>query len=205
MSPLIELTPTGRRRLDHLRKRYGADRYVIEHDTWGAEIRQAVALRIDATGWVTDVRLIRLDSELREVPVLVQTLRAAYASAELTRLLTNAHERGPIDPAAVRRGRDLLAGRRRIVAPTIARPLPITRPQGPITPRLRTLEVAGRDRIFRGASRDDELWVGIRRTNGLAELHVDPAWLRTTTPQMLRFALKEAFHAAYEEGETHGS
>lgn len=204
MIPLSELTPTGRRRLDHLRERYGAARYVIEHETWGAPIRH-VALRIDATGWVTDVRVDRIDDELRDVPALVRTMQDAYASAELTRLVTNAGERGPIDHEAVRRGADLLAGRRRIVAPTIAKPLPITRPSGPVTPRLRTLEVAGRDRVFRGASRDDEVWVGIRRTNGLAQIHVDAAWLRVTTPQMLRFALKEAFHAAYEEGETNAA
>ena len=205
MIPQTTLTPTGRRRLAHLRKRYGAARYVIEHETWGALIRRAVALRIDATGWVTDVRIARLDDELREVPTLVRTMKDAYASAELTRLVTNAHERGPLDHEAVRRGAELLAGRRRIVAPTIAKPLPITRPSGPVTPRPRTLEIAGRDRVFRGASRDDELWVGIRRTNGLAEIHVDPAWLRTTSPQMLRFAMKEAFNAAYEEGETNAS
>jgi hypothetical protein len=205
MSTQTELTPTGRRRLEHLRRSYGAARYVIEHDTWGALIRQAVALRIDATGWVTDVRVERLDDELREVPHFVRTVKEAYASAELTRLVTNAAERGPIDPEAVRRGEDLLAGRRRVRAPAIAKPLPITRPSGPVTPRPRTLEVAGSDRVFRGASRDDELWVGIRRTNGLAEIHVDPAWLRTTSPQMLRFAMKEAFNAAYEEGETHAS
>ncbi len=89
--------------------------------------------------------------------------------------------------------------------PKIAKPLPITRPQGPVTPRPRTLEVAGRDRVFHGTSRKGELTVGIRRTNGLAELDVDAAWLRTTTPQLLRFVLKEAFNAAYEEGETNDS
>jgi len=200
-----ELTPTGHQRLEHLRQRYGAARYVIEHETWGAEIRDAVALRIDATGWVTDVRVTRLDGELREVLTLVATLKAAYASAELTRLVTNANERGPLDLEAVRRGEALLAGHRRIVPPRIAKPLPITRPQGPLTPRPRTLEVVSCDRVFLGTSRGEELWVGIRRTNGLAEIQVDQAWLGTTTPQMLRFALKEAFNAAYEEGETDGS
>jgi hypothetical protein len=205
MSQQTQLTPTGRRRLDYLRKRYGADRYVIQHETWGAEIRRAITLRIDATGWVTDVKVSRLDDELREVPAMVQTLKGAYASAELTRLVTNANERGPIDQEAVRRGEDLLAGRRRIVAPRIAKPLPVTRPHRPVTPRPRTLEVAGRDRIFFGKSREGELTVGIRRTNGLAEIDIDAAWLRETTPQLLRFALKEAFNAAYEEGETSDS
>lgn len=205
MSQQTQLTPTGRQRLDYLRKRYGDARYVVQHETWGAEIHGAIALRIDATGWVTDVRVSRLDDELREVPVMVRALKGAYASAELTRLVINAHQRGPIEQAAVRRGEDLLAGRRRIVAPTIAKPLAITRPQGPVTPRPRTLEVAGRDRVFSGASRDGELTVGIRRTNGLAEIDIDAAWLRTTIPQLLRFALKEAFDAAYEEGETRAS
>jgi hypothetical protein len=205
MSQQRPLTPTGHQRLDYLRKRYGDARYVIQHETWGAEIRGAIAIRIDATGWVTDVRVSRLDDELREAATLTETLKSAYASAELTRLVTNANERGPIDQEAVRRGEDLMAGRRRIVAPKIAKPLPITRPQGQVTPRPRTLEIAGRDRVFHGASRKDELSVGIRRTNGLAELHIDAAWLRTTTPQMLRFALKEAFNAAYEEGETNAS
>lgn len=205
MSQTTALTPTGRQRLDHLRRRYGADRYVIEHPTWGAEIHDAVALQIDATGWVIDVQVNRLDDELRKVPALVQTLRLAYASAELTRLVTNADERGPIDREAVRRGKALLAGRRRIVAPTIAKPVPITRPQGRVTARPRTLEVAGRDRSYRGTSREHELWVCIRRTNGLADIEISPGWLRMTTPPMLRFALKEAFQAAYREGESDGS
>lgn len=61
------LTRPGRKRLEELRRVYGASLYAPEQETWAADDTDAVGLQIDVTGWVVDVRVNRLDVVLLDV------------------------------------------------------------------------------------------------------------------------------------------
>jgi hypothetical protein len=188
-------------RLEVLRRMYGEARYRTPEPVWGFDDTDAVGVRVDPTGWVVDVRVSRLDPELREEAGLRAVLVQAYAHAELVRLAAGAQEAGTIDEQAARRGLELLEGRRRIAVRRPARPPHLTRPDGVVTPPPRALETVDRFRMHHGTSRDGEVTVGIRLTNGLAHLDVDQEWLRIASAENLRYALKEAFAAAYEQGD----
>lgn len=191
-------------RLEVLRRMYGADRYRAQAPVWGFDDTDAVGVRIDPTGWVVDVRVARLDPQMRETDVLRTLLREAYSRAELMRLAAGAEiegARGAGIEADARRGLELLEGRRRITVRRPARPPHLTRPDQVTSPPPRSLETVDRFRMHHGVSRDGEVTVGIRLTNGFAHLDVDEEWLRITSAENLRYALKEAFAAAYEQGD----
>lgn len=191
----------GASRLEVLRRMYGDGAYPATEPVWGFDDGDAVGVRIDAGGWVVDVRVARLDDRMRDVDVLGAMLHRAYAHAELVRIAAGAQLRGAVDETAARRGLDLLEGRRRIEVRRPARPPHLTRPEFVTSPPPRPLEIRDRFRTHHGASREQEVTVGIRLTNGLAELRIDAAWLRVTSADNLRYALKEAFAAAYDEGD----
>lgn len=188
-------------RLEVLRRMYGEGRYRTREPVWGFDDTDAVGVRVDPTGWVIDVRVSRLDQEMREKGALRRRLAQAYGHAELMRLAAGAQEAGGVDEAAARRGLELLEGRRRITVRRPARPPHLTRPDDVVTPPPRPHETVDRFRMHHGASRDGEVTVGVRLTHGLAHLQVDQEWLRITSAENLRYALKEAFAAAYEQGD----
>ncbi|MCW2797159.1 hypothetical protein [Nocardioides sp.] len=188
-------------RLAALRRLYGEEHYQATEPVWGFDDGDAVGVQIDPTGWVVDVRLARLDETMREVDVLRRLLRQAYAHAELVRLASSGERRGPINEVDAQRGLDLLRGRRRIAVRRPERPPHLARQDFVSTPPQRSLETVDRFRVHRGVSREGEITVGVRLTNGLAEIEIDAAWLRVTSVENLRYALKEAFAAAYQQGD----
>lgn len=193
------LTDSGRKRLEYLRKN-DPSHYSVEGNTWGYDATEAVGLQIDPTGWVVDTKVARINDEMRSPDGLEKIMRDAYSSAEIVRLV-NCVAYAPDLKERAARGQELLDGKRQLKAP----PMP---PQPRIAIQtqvfevpLRPLEVPDRDRTFHGSSQQGEVTIGVRRGNGLVDLTVDEAWLVRTDHQMLRFALKEAFAAAYDEGE----
>lgn len=188
-------------RLEVLRRMYGDELYQPTAPVWGFDDSDAVGVQIDDTGWVVDVRIARLDDAMRDVDRVRGLLRQAYAHAELFRIASSAQQGGVVDENDVQRGLDLLEGRRRITVRRPARPPHLTRQEFVSTAAPRPLETVDRFRVHRGVSKEGEISVGVRLTNGLAELEIDDEWLRVTTPENLRYALKEAFAAAYEQGD----
>lgn len=187
-------------RLEALRRLYGAALYQPTDPVWGFDDGDAVAVQIDATAWVVDVRIARLDDAMREVDVLRGMLRQAYTHAELVRLAAVSQQSDAVNEADAERGRELLEGRRRITVRRPVRPPHLTRQDYVSTPPQRSLETVDRFRVHRGVSQEGEVTVGVRLSNGLAEVEIDDAWLRVTSAENLRFALKEAFASAYEQG-----
>lgn len=193
------LTDSGRKRLEYLRKN-DPDHYTVEGDTWGYDATEAVGLQIDPTAWVVDVKVTRVIDEMRSLDGLEKILRDAYSSAEIVRLVNCVAYAPDLEERAAR-GQELLDGKRTLKAPPRPPEPRIAIQTQVFEVPLRPLEVPDRDRTFYGRSQQGEVTVGVRRGNGLVDITVDEAWLVRTDHQMLRFALKEAFAAAYDEGE----
>jgi len=197
---MYELTEIGRRRLERLRAAHPRISYACADETWADDPSGSVGLCVDPTSWVVDAVVGDLPPTLRESGAFAQAVRDAYLRADLLRAAKGA----ALEPDAAERersGAELLAGTRRLTPRLLDPPQPITRPTSPITTLTTADVVLTRDRVYRGASRAAEIAVGIRWDCGLVDLHVDGYWLAHAAATDVRFALKEAFHAAYTEGE----
>lgn len=193
---MTQLSTAGRQRLQRLRHAQPDLSYSWEGDTWGADTTGEVALCVDQTSWVTDAKVASLPDDLRQPEGFVKAVREAYAAAELLRQMQSmALDRGPrtrvsdSEPSAP------------VQARLIDRPAPIERPTGPISFSPAAEVTLVRDRVYEGTSRYREVTARIRWNSGCVGIDVEPEWLRSTTPEEARFALKEAFRAAYTKGE----
>jgi hypothetical protein len=190
-----ELSPGVRARLAHLRRTSNPDLYLVESPTWGEADSGALRLMIDPTRWVVDVEVARVTERMRTPKGLREVVLAAQTNADLRRMKKNAELRD-LTPEQLARGRDLIAGRRKLKPPPFRRPPPMTRPDGVID----RLAVEPAEPRFRGTSQEGEVTVVMVRRGGIQRLTVDADWLAGASAELLRYALKEAFQAAYDEG-----
>lgn len=193
------LSGGARARLSHLRSFLAPSLYLVETTSLGADRSGAVEVETDPTGWVLDVHLVRLDEPLRDAERLQGAVREAILAAELHRTAANATLRGA-GPDEAERGRQLLAGERRITPRRREQLPPLEAPAGRVDDPRRVAEPR-RDRPVEGVSRAGEVRVAASRTDGVVGVWVDPAWLATAPEALVRFALVEAFADAYEKGE----
>ena len=165
--------------------------------TLGRDPESGLELEVDVTGWPT--RVTRLDAvvdALRDEAGLLRAVRRAVGGAALAHLAAVAHGRG-LPPDRVARGEELVAGRRRLTPPPTYRSPLLAPPRDPVHPRAwRADERWGRTAT--GRSREGEVVVVLGWVGGLRELHADEGFLRSTSPDLLRYALTEAFTAAQE-------
>ena len=127
---------------------------------------------------------------------LLRAVRRAVGGAALAHLAAVAHGRG-LPPDRVAHGEELVAGRRRLTPPPTYRSPRLAPPRGPVHPRAwRADERWGRTAT--GRSHEGEVVVVLGWVGGLRELHADAGFLRSTSPDLLRYALTEAFTAAQE-------
>lgn len=198
------LGPGARARMAVQRQVLSADAFADVEPTWGSDPTGSLELEVDATGWVTDVRVTTVAEELRTPQGLVAALRSAVSAAQLQHLARTAAAR-PASAEELARGRELEEGRRRLVAPppyrhprTSVEELRSEVGPGGIAP-IRPDERLSRRSV--GRSKEGEVTVSLGWVEGLQSVEVDADWLRGTSAEMLRWALKEAFAAAQEEGD----
>lgn len=196
----MTLSSAGWARLTALREARGSG-FRSEDPATGTDETGAVEITIDPTGWVTAVRLISLPPELRETAAFTEAVRSAYVNAQTARTIADLR----LEPPAKleerrRRGRELLEGRRPPTVRRVRPPAPIVRPSGPVSIGGPLEPPAGTARHV-GRSREGEITVTITRGNGLVAMQVSPEWLARTDPETAHHALREAFAAAYQEGE----
>lgn len=192
---------TTRRRLEGLRRRTRDGRYV-EHDPVVAQHSSgALTLTVDCTGWVTAVEV---GQDFREAgPTLPELVAETYGVAELRRGLAAAAT-GRVDEDDLAHGRAIAERRVRV---TVNRyPAPARVPALPPHPDEVRTASDGR-RVYeapaplRGSSRDGELTVHASYPMGFSRLEVDHAWLVRASASDVRYALREAFAAAYAREE----
>lgn len=165
--------------------------------TTGRDPASGLELEVDVTGWPTRVtRLDTVSAELRDATGLLSALRRAIVAAALGHLAAVAATGDP-SREQLARGEDLVAGRRRLVPRPAFRAAPVVRPDGPVDPLSRRVDERW-GRTSTGRSREGEVEVDLAWVGGLRALRADPQFLRTTTPDLLRYALTEAFTAAQE-------
>ena len=175
----------------------GRQWFASETPTGGRDERTGLELEVDATGWPLRVtRLEVVTDELRRAEGLLAAIRRATGAATLAHLAENAQLR-TLSDAELARGQDLLQGRRRLVPPPAYRAAPVTRPREPVSPAGYTVDVRS-ERVSVGVSRDGEVQVEMGWVDGLRSLQADPDFLDRTPPDLLRYALTEAFTAAQE-------
>lgn len=191
-------SPGALRRLSALRAERGAEHYLVEDNSRGEDRSGSLSVEVDPTGWVVDAWVDRVDDRLRTPPGLVSALREAYTVAEQTRRRRNVRLRG-LTPEEIARGDEILTGERRLRPPPWRKPGPMTLPAGRVDPPVRGAEP--RPRTMTGTSRARELTVTATRLGAVLDVTVDEEWLRQTGPDMLRYALREAFRALYDQGE----
>ena len=197
---MYELTSAGQRRLERLRAALPRISYAWQEATWADDPSGSIAVCIDPTAWVVDVAVGDLAEPLRDESAFTQAVRDAYLRADLNRI-ARGRAMQPDAAESDRAGAELLAGTRTLTPRLIEPPRPIARPTSPVTTVLAADVVLTRDRVHRGVSRDGEVEVGIRWDCGLVDLRVEPRWLIRAGSSDIRYALKEAFGAAYDEGE----
>lgn len=157
----------------------------------GVDEQTGLAVTADVTGWVWDVEVPELVGELRTGVGLEAALRRAVAAASVGHLLDNARRR-VLTTAERERACELLSGRTTLSAPRVEPSPPLQRPREPLTPRFHhTDERWGRR--WSGASREGEVRVVMTVLTGLELLEVDETFLQTTSKELLRHALREAF------------
>lgn len=193
------LSAGARARLAHLRSFLAPSLYLVETTSLGADRSGAVEVETDPTGWVLDVRLVRLEDSLRDAERLRRAVQEAILAAELHRMAANATLRGA-GPDEAERGRQLLAGERRITPRRRERLPRLDVPDGRVDDPRRVADPP-RDRPVEGVSRAGEVRVTASRTDGVVGVWIDPTWLPTAPEALVRFALVEAFADAYEKGE----
>lgn len=192
------LTAQGQERLRRLRRANSRLSYSWAENTWGADRSGSVGLCVDQTSWVVDAKVAALPEDLRTADGFIAAVQGAYAAAELLRQMQSSMLDGnearneeigaqlrasPIQPRHVRR-----SGR-------------IELPEGVLSYSAPREILLKRDRVYCGTSKYREVTAKIRWNSGCVGVEVDPAWLRSTTSEEARFALKEAFGAAYKQGE----
>ncbi|MDP3893835.1 hypothetical protein [Nocardioides sp.] len=198
------LGPGARARLAVQRQVLSDDAFADVEPTWGSDPTGSLELEVDATAWVTDVRVTAVAEELRTPTGLTAALRSAISAAQLQHLARTAAAL-PATPEELARGRELEEGRRKLVAPppyrhprTSVDELRAEVGPGGIAP-IRPDERLTRRSV--GRSKEGEVTVVLGWVNGLQSVEVDAAWLRGASADMLRWALKEAFAAAQAEGD----
>lgn len=165
--------------------------------TVGRDPASGLELEVDVTGWPTRVtRLEVVTDELRGAAGLLSALRRAIGGAALAHLAAVAAVDDP-SREQLARGQDLLEGRRAVVARPAFRAAPVVRPDGPVDPRSTRVDERW-GRTATGRSRQGEVEVDLGWVGGLRTLRADPGFLRSTAPDLLRYALTEAFTAAQE-------
>lgn len=189
-------------RLAYLRQRRGPEQYADDDPSTGQDPSGAVALDVDASGWVITSRVEHLDG-LRTPAAFVAAVRSAYTVAALARLADEVRDewrdREP-SPEQVQRGRDLIEGRRRLTVPP--RPLfaPMELPTRPVPAAGAPAYDPGL-RSRHGTSREGEITIAVTIGAGLGEITVDGAWLASAGVDMAHYALREAFHDLREKGD----
>lgn len=192
---------TTGRRLDGLRRRTRNGRYG-EHDPVVAQHSSgALTLTVDCTGWVTAVEVA---PDFREVaPPLPELVAETYGVAELRRGLLAASTRDA-DEDDLAHGRAIAERRVRVTvnrypSPTRFPALPPQLDERAATPDARRdYETPA---PLRGTSRDGELTVHASYPMGFSGLEVDASWLGRAPASDVRYALREAFAAAYAREE----
>ncbi|GAA3685420.1 hypothetical protein GCM10022237_49850 [Nocardioides ginsengisoli] len=177
----------------------GTQWFVSADPTRGRDERTGLELEVDATGW--PVRVIALDAmtvELRDAAGLRAALDRAIGAAVLAHLAASAEQRRLGDDELAR-GRELIEGRRRLVAPSAFRAGPLVPPDAPVQPR-RAWRDERLDRRVTGASREGEVRIELGYVDGLRRLEADPRFLATAAADLARHALNEAFADAQAGG-----
>ncbi|HEY1134162.1 MAG TPA: hypothetical protein VGE77_06260 [Nocardioides sp.] len=190
-----------RNRLEQLRRRTRHGRYA-EHETVEARHSSgALTLTVDCTGWVVDVAVV---DDFRQAGTLPDLMVETYGVAELRRGLLAAAERG-FDEDEIAHGRAIAERRVRVTVNRYPMPAPapdyaaISAPRSGGTSSHR--EAYEQPRPLRGTSRDGELTVHAAFPMGFSRLEVDDEWVARATGTDVRYALREAFAAAYARGE----
>ena len=163
-------------------------------DVRGVDEQTGLAVTADVTGWVRDVEVPELVGGLRTREGLEAALRRAVAAALVLHLVDNARQRMLTTEERERAG-DLLAGRTTLAAPRVEPSPPVELPREPLTPRAHHVDERW-GRRWTGTSREGEVRVVMTLLAGLDRLDADEHFLQTTSPEMLRHALREAFAEA---------
>lgn len=172
----------------------------VGEPTWGKDEAGALSLCVDATGWVTDVKLGETVEALRTPEGLRNAVRQAIADALMQHLMEGIAADAAEAPASPVVGQPT-----QVVAPAPYRPERTSVEQLreeveglAITPE--PLDERTHRRVV-GRSREEEVAVVFGWIDGFRSLEVDADWLRQADADLLRYALREAFASALEQGD----
>lgn len=183
---------------DTVRRLRGEDWMRTTQHTWGYDAETGIEVQVDAASWPVDFRIAEIPAEARTWSGLTEAVRRAISAATIAQLAENTEARG-LTPEREQRARDALAGRYRLTAPRIPRRGPIRRPDVPVAGPTASAATRHRHRI-EGSSRAGELRVEANSIYGMTRIVGDDEFLATCAPDLLRYALREAFadagHAA---------
>lgn len=176
----------------------GKSWFVSTADARGLDEETGLAVTVDVTGWIIDVDVAEvpaaLPPELRGAEGLAAALRRAVGAAMFQHVLDNATQK-VLTTEARQRAEDLLAGRATLTALRVEPSPPVVRPQEPVRPVAYHSDERW-NRTWSGRSRDGEVLVVMSVIAGLERIEVDEEFIATTNAEMLRHALREAFHEA---------
>lgn len=187
-------------RMDALRHLRGDSWFASTTDVEGADAVTGLEVTADATGWVVDVQLPEGGPGIADPDELTQAVRRALDAAAALHLLENSRTR-TLSQAERDEAADLMAGRTTLVAPRVEPSPPTEIPPHPVAPSTHTTDERW-GRRWTGVSREEEVHVTMSLVRGLEELVVDPAFLASADPSLLRHALREAFADAARRSDT---
>lgn len=163
-------------------------------DVRGEDEVTGLAVTADVTGWVVDVEVPQPHPELRSAAGVESAVRRAIAVALVHHLAANARDRVLTGDERYDAG-EILAGRARLEAAPVEPSPPIEAAREPQTPPAVHVDERW-GRRWTGRSDRDELQVTMSLLAGFESLTADEDFLQTASAELLRYALREAFHAA---------